>query len=71
MMGVMDQKIIGYGRGGAVGVFLGNVAFMVFNGENPRSILVRAAMYAVIGVCIVLLIERGLKRWGARQPTQP
>ncbi|MBZ9739989.1 MULTISPECIES: hypothetical protein [unclassified Mesorhizobium] len=60
----MNQKIIGYGRGGAVGVSLGHILYMIFNGDDLHSIVASAAMYAAIGICIVLLIERGLRRWG-------
>ncbi|TPJ12178.1 hypothetical protein FJW04_23295 [Mesorhizobium sp. B2-7-3] len=62
----MNQKIIGYGRGGAVGVFLGHILYMIFNGDL-RSIVARAGMYIAIGICIVLLIERGFRRWDTKQ----
>ncbi|TPM04532.1 hypothetical protein [Mesorhizobium sp. B2-3-10] len=64
----MNQKIIGYGRGGAVGVFLGHILYMIFNGDDLRSIAASAAMYAAIGICIILLIERGFRRWSTKQP---
>lgn len=68
MVSVMDQKTICYGRGGAVGVVVGHILYMIFNGDDLRSIIASAAMYAVFGVCIVLLIERGFKRWDSKQP---
>ncbi|MBZ9669530.1 hypothetical protein [Mesorhizobium sp. ES1-3] len=64
----MDRKILSYGRGGAIGVFLGHILYMIFHGDVLRSILESAAIYAVIGISIVLLIERGFKRWGTKQP---
>lgn len=68
MVRVMDQRILGYGRGGAVGVFLGHIVYMIFNGDDPRSIIESAAMSAVVGVFIVLLVEGDFKRRGTRHP---
>lgn len=68
MVRVMDQRILGYGRGGAVGVFLGHIVYMIFNGDDLRSIIESAAMSAVVGVCIVLLVEGDFKRRGTRHP---
>lgn len=39
---------------------------MIFNGDL-RSIVARAGMYIAIGICIVLLIERGFRRWDTKQ----
>lgn len=62
MVRVMDQRILGYGRGGAVGVFLGHIVYMIFNGDDPRSIIESAAMSAVVGVlsfCLSKVILSG------------
>jgi hypothetical protein len=64
----MDKKVLQYGRGAVLGGFLGHTLYMVFQGDTLRSILESAAIYAVIGVGVVLIIELGLKRWTDPQP---
>ncbi|RWE58388.1 hypothetical protein [Mesorhizobium sp.] len=60
----MDEKVLSYGRGAAVGVFLGHIVFMISNGDNLHRIVTEAAISGLIGVCIVLIIERGFEGWG-------
>jgi ABC-type Fe3+-siderophore transport system permease subunit len=68
-MRLMDKKVLSYGRGAAVGVFLGHIVFMISNGDNLHTIVTGAAISGLIGLCIVLIIERGFKWWGTKQPS--